>query len=437
MLYMAAPEILEKKRDGLRLSADEIERFVAAYVRDEIPDYVVSAFLMAVFLRGMDADETFWLTRAMIRSGEAVDPGCIAGYKADKHSTGGVGDKASIVLAPLMAACGLKIPMISGRGLGHTGGTLDKLESRPGFRTELSREEFTEQVDSIGAAIVSQSEKFVPADKKLYALRDVTGTVESIPLITASILSKKIAEGIDGLVMDVKCGSGAFMKKEGEALELAEAIITAGRRMGREVAALITDMSQPLGHAVGNAIEVREAIDGLKGTGPPDLAELVYSLGELMLVMSGAAADGRAANEILTRAVESGRALEKFREIVAAQGGDVRCVDDPGLLEVAETTLIVESPGDGYVEAIDTYRIGRACVELGAGRTEINQEIDRGVGLVIEKKVGSKVLRGEPLLKVRCDNVSRSESVSGYLREAYSIGREKVAPPAMILKRLS
>jgi len=437
LVYIAAHVILLKNRDGLRLSFDEIENFLGAYVRDEIPDYVMSAFLMAIYLRGMDADETFWLTRAMMTSGEVVDPDCMVGYKVDKHSTGGVGDKASIVLAPLMAACGLKIPMISGRGLGHTGGTLDKLESIPGFKTELSLEDFAGQVNSIGAAIVGQSHRLVPADRKLYALRDVTGTVESVPLITASILSKKLAEGIDGLVMDIKCGSGAFMKKEADALGLAESLIATGKRMGKEVAALITDMSQPLGSTVGNAIEVREAIDGLKGEGPADLAELVYSLGELMLVTAGAAADRSAAGEILVRAVESGRALDKFRDMVAAQGGDVRYVDNPELLDVASGEVIVASPCDGYVQAIDTYRIGAACAELGAGRMKIDQEIDRSVGLVVEKKIGSEVLEGEPLLHVKCDDVSKAESLSGYLAGAYSIGEQKREPPAIILRRMS
>jgi pyrimidine-nucleoside phosphorylase len=425
-------DILQKKRDGLKLSSDEVEDFVTAYVNGKIPDYVAAAFLMAVFTKGMDSEETFWLTQAMMNSGVVLAPGSMQGFKIDKHSTGGVGDKVTIVLAPLIAACGLKVPMISGRGLGHTGGTLDKLESIPGFKTELSPRDFAAQVNRIGAAIIGQSKEFVPADMKLYALRDVTGTVESIPLITSSILSKKLAEGLDGLVMDIKLGSGAFMKREEDALELAESIITTGRRMGKKVAALITDMSQPLGRTVGNAIEVKEAISGLRGEGPSDLMELVYALGERMLAMAGSTRSPSEARGVLLRSIESGRALDRFRDIVEAQHGDVRYVDHPELLEVSDKTWIAESPESGYVRAIDAYKIGSACVELGAGRERAGQEIDRRVGLVVDKKIGETVEEGEPLIEIMCDDASKARSVHDYLISAYEIGSQKERPPDLV-----
>ncbi|TET81647.1 thymidine phosphorylase, partial [candidate division TA06 bacterium] len=328
---MSIGETIRKKRDGLRLDAQEIRDFVISYAKGEIPDYIASAFLMAVFIRGMDDEETLWLTSAMMESGETLDLSSIEGFKIDKHSTGGVGDKVSIILLPLVAACGLKIPMISGRGLGHTGGTIDKLEAIPGFRTRLSVEEFVKNVDEIGAAIMVQSERLVPADMKLYAMRDVTGTVESIPLIASSIMSKKIAEGIDGLVLDIKVGSGAFMKSDHEAEVLAEAMIDIGKKMGKRVTAVLTDMNQPLGRAVGNAVEMEEAIAALKGNGPADLMEVVYLLGEQMLLLAQVAKTPEAARKTLDRCLSSHQALEKFREIVERQGGDVNCIDDTNL----------------------------------------------------------------------------------------------------------
>ena len=426
---MKIDEIIKKKRDGLRLDAQEIRDFVISYAKGEIPDYIASALLMAVFIRGMDDEETLWLTSAMMESGETLDMSSIEGFKVDKHSTGGVGDKVSIALLPLVAASGLKIPMISGRGLGHTGGTIDKLEAIPGFRTRFSAEEFVKNVDEIGAAVMAQSERFAPADMKLYAVRDVTGTVESVPLIASSIMSKKIAEGIDGLVLDIKVGSGAFMKSDQEAEVLAEAMIDIGEKMGKKVAAVLTDMNQPLGNAVGNAVEMREAIAALKGNGPADLMEVVYLLGEQMLLLADVAETPEVARRILEKCLSSHQALEKFMEIVERQGGDVNCIDDTNLLEVAEEMTSIKSQVSGYVQAIDTYAIGSACVELGGGRKTIGEEVDRSVGLILNKKIGDTVGEGETLLAIFCDNVSKVERVSPLLERAYKIGRRKVHPP--------
>ena len=434
---MSIDDTIRKKRDGLRLDAQEIRDFIISYAKGEIPDYVASAFLMAVFIRGMDDEETLWLTSAMMESGEILDLSPIEGFKIDKHSTGGVGDKVSIILLPLVAACGLKIPMISGRGLGHTGGTIDKLEAIPGFRTRLSVEEFVKNVDEIGAAVMVQSERLVPADMKLYAMRDVTGTVESIPLIASSIMSKKIAEGIDGLVLDIKVGSGAFMKNDHEAEVLAEAMIDIGRKMGKKVAVVVTDMNQPLGNAVGNAVEVKEAIAALEGDGPADLMKVVFLLGEQMLLLAEVAETPEVARRILGKCLSSGQALEKFREIVERQGGDANCIDDTNLLEVAEERTPIKSQENGYVQGIDTYAIGSACVELGGGRKTVDQEVDRSVGLILNKKIGDAVEKGETLLSVRCDDVSEVERVSPLVERAYKIGRRRVKPPSLKHKLIS
>lgn len=434
---MSIDATIRKKRDGLRLDAQEIRDFVISYAKGEIPDYVASAFLMAVFIRGMDDEETLWLTSAMMESGEILDLSSIKGFKIDKHSTGGVGDKVSIILLPLVAACGLKIPMISGRGLGHTGGTIDKLEAIPGFRTRLSVEEFVKNVDEIGVAVMVQSERLVPADMKLYAMRDVTCTVESIPLIASSIMSKKIAEGIDGLVLDIKVGSGAFMKSDHEAEVLAEAMIDIGKKMGKRVTAVLTDMNQPLGKAVGNAVEMEEAIAALKGNGPADLMEVVYLLGEQMLLLAQVAKTPEAARKTLDRCLSSHQALEKFREIVERQGGDVDCIDDTNLLGVAREKTPVTSQENGYIQGIDTYAIGSACVELGGGRKTIDQEVDRSLGLVLNKKIGDAVAEGETLLSVLCNDVSEVERVSPLLERTYTIGRRRVKPPSLKHKLIS
>jgi pyrimidine-nucleoside phosphorylase len=434
---MSAYETIKKKRDGLKLTADDIRDFILGYAHGEIPDYMASSFLMAVFTKGMDDEETLWLTEAMMESGETFDLSSIPGFKIDKHSTGGVGDKVSIVLAPLAAACGLKVPMISGRGLGHTGGTIDKLESIPGFRTRLSSEEFVACVDKVGACIMAQSEDFVPADMKLYALRDVTATVESIPLITSSIMSKKLAEGIDGLVLDITVGNGAFMKTDSDAEKLAGAMIDIGKRAGKKVAAVLTDMNQPLGRAVGNAAEIVEVVDALKGEGPADLMNVVYCLGEEMLLLAGMEKARAAARKRLEECLASGRALAKLKEMVEMQKGNPRCIDDPRLMRVARKETGVECVQDGYVQEIDTYAIGSAFVELGGGRKTAGQQIDRSVGLMVNKKIGDSVKRGDVLVSILCDDVSRAREVSPVLASAYKTGRHKVEPPALIHKFVS
>ncbi len=429
---MSALETIKKKRDGKKLKPAEIQELVQSCARGDTPDYVVSAFLMAVFVRGMDDEETLHLTRAMLESGERIDPSSIEGFKIDKHSTGGVGDNVTLVLAPLISACGLKVPMISGRGLGHTGGTLDKLEAIPGFRTRLGRDEFISLVNQAGVAIMGQSAEFVPADMKFYALRDVTGTVESIPLIASSIMSKKLAEGIDALALDIKVGNGAFMKTDQEARGLAQAVIGIGSAMGKKVAALLTDMNQPLGNAVGNATEVEEAIEVLRGGGPSDLVEVTYLLGEQMLVMAGKETDVSSARKTLKECVGSGRAMARFRDMVEGQGGNVRSIDDPALLGIARGRHPIESRERGYVQEIDTYRIGSAFVLLGGGRSAVGEEIDRSVGFSIHKKVGNRVEMGEPLITVLCDDESRVRRVADYLRGAYKVGDREVEQGAIL-----
>lgn len=394
---MQAYAVIKKKRDGERLSTEEISWFIERYAAGEIADYQVAAWLMAVYIRGLDAVETASLTEALLHSGKQVDLSGIDGVKVDKHSTGGVGDKTTLVLAPLLAAAGAKVAKMSGRGLGHTGGTIDKLESIPGFKTELSPEEFIAQVNRVGVAVVAQTEEIVPADKKLYALRDVTATVDSIPLIAASIMSKKLASGADAIVLDVKTGSGAFMQDLTAARELARLMVAIGKRAGRRVAALITDMDQPLGYAVGNAVEMSEAIATLKGRGPLDLTELCLELGSRMLVLSELAADAVTARARLEDLLWDGRALAKFKEWVEAQGGDPAVVDRPEMLPEAPRRIPVPSPRSGYVVQVNALAIGEAARILGAGRAQKEDRVDSSVGVVLGAKVGTKVEAGEPL----------------------------------------
>lgn len=394
---MEAYTIIKKKRDGERLAPQEISWFVEKYVAGEIPEYQAAAWLMAAYLRGLDPSETVALTEALVRSGEVVDLGPIAGVKVDKHSTGGVGDKTTLVLAPLLAAAGAKVAKMSGRGLGHTGGTIDKLESIPGFRTSLTRDEFITQVNRIGVAVVAQTEQIVPADKKLYALRDVTATVDSIPLIAASVMSKKLACGADVIVLDVKTGSGAFMQDAAAAQELARLMVAIGTQNGRRVVAVITDMDQPLGYAVGNAVEVAEAIATLKGHGPLDLTELCLELGARALCLGGLAPNPKIARARLEEVLLSGQALEKFREWVAAQEGDPRVVDEPALLPQAPRKIPVPSPRSGYVVQINALAVGEAARVLGAGRLRKEDAVDPAVGVLLAAKVGSQVESGEPL----------------------------------------
>jgi pyrimidine-nucleoside phosphorylase/thymidine phosphorylase len=393
---------------------------------------------MAVFFRGMTSEESLALTRAMLHSGDVLDLSGIPGVKVDKHSTGGVGDKVSLPLAPLAAACGVKVPMVSGRGLGHTGGTLDKLESIPGFRVDLPVERFIELVGSVGAGLIGQTARIAPADGKLYALRDLTATVESIPLIAASIMSKKLAEGIDGLVLDVKVGRGAFMKTLPEARRLAEALIGIGRGAGKQVTALLTAMDQPLGLAIGNALEVVEAMELLRGGGPADLREVTVALTAEMVLLARCAPDRDAARRAVEAAIADGRGLAKWRELVAAQGGDPRIVDEPGRLPRAATLVEVASPAAGLVEAIDGEALGLAAMALGAGRARVEDRIDPGVGLVLRKKVGDRVVPGEPLLVVHRNLGGEPQPrVEARILAAFRIGPGPVAPSPLIIERMA
>jgi pyrimidine-nucleoside phosphorylase len=394
---MGPVHTIRKKRDGHRLDRSEIDAFVRGVITGEWSDYQAAALLMAIFLKGMDDEETADLTQAMVSSGQRLDFSDLPGPKIDKHSTGGVGDKTSLILAPIVAACGVYVPMMSGRGLGHSGGTLDKLEAIPGFRVHLPLDEFRAAVREVGCALVGATAEIAPADKKLYALRDVTGTVESIPLITASILSKKIAEGINGLVMDVKCGSGAFMKHRAEARDLAHAIVANGKHNGVRTEALITDMSKPLGAAVGNALEIKECLAVLRGEqAERDLVTLSLKLAERMLALAGA--DHAMAQ--VEAAVNSGKALEKFRQIVERQGGDPRICDDPNLLPTAPKQHLLRAGQSGYLASIDAFAFGDGCMRLGAGRTRVDHAIDPSVGAVLRVKPGVKISSGDILAEI-------------------------------------
>ncbi len=393
-------DIIRQKRDGGALSREQIEFFVSGVTSGRIPDYQASAFLMAVVLRGMSVEETAWLTQAMVASGERADLSSIPGVKVDKHSTGGVGDKASLVLAPLAAACGALVPMMSGRGLGHTGGTVDKLESIPGFRLDLSLDRLREGLRAVGCVMIQQTATIAPADKKLYALRDVTGTVESIPLICGSIMSKKIAEGIDALVLDVKVGRGAFMKTEAEARVLARALVSIGNRSGVRTEAYLTMMDAPLGCAIGNAIEVVESIETLKGNGPDDLERLSVTLAARMVLLAGISPDMADAERRVRRALASGAGVDKFRQMVAFQGGDPAIVDDYSLLPSAPRRCTVPAGRDGYITSMDAFRVGRASMLLGAGRDQASDAIDHAVGITILAKPGDRVRSGDPVFEL-------------------------------------
>jgi pyrimidine-nucleoside phosphorylase len=416
-----AIDVIRKKRDGGELSRFEIESLVAAYTEGSIPDYQVSAWLMAVVLRGMTRPETAALTDAMLRSGEVLDLSDIAAKKVDKHSTGGVGDKTSLVLAPLAAVAGVSVPMISGRGLGHTGGTLDKLEAIPGFNVNLPVPEFRRVLEKCGCAMIGQTAEIAPADRKLYALRDVTGTVESPYLICASIMSKKLAEGIDALVLDVKTGSGAFMKSEKDAAFLAELMVETGERMGKQVVALITDMDQPLGHMIGNALEVVEVVEILRGGGPQDLRDLCVELAGWMLHLGGVSKTVAEGKRESAKLIASGKALDRFRQMVELQGGDPRVIDDPKGLPQARYSEQVLSPRDGYVASLQCEQIGTACVILGGGRERKEDSVDPAVGIVLRKKVGDQVSAGEPLATIYYNSESRVARAQQLLRESCRI----------------
>jgi pyrimidine-nucleoside phosphorylase len=413
-----AAELIRRKRDGERLDAEELSELILEYSRGNVPDYQLAAFCMAVFFRGLDGAETFALTDAMIRSGETIDLHSAIGRKVvDKHSTGGVGDKTSLAVGPIVAACGVPFGKMSGRGLGHTGGTLDKLESIPGFRVELSTEEFLEQVRDVGLAIIGQSANLVPADKLLYGLRDVTATVDNVSLIAASIMSKKIAAGADAIVLDVKVGDGAFMKTIEDARELAEMMLELGKHAGREVACVLTDMDQPLGHAVGNALEIRETIATLRGEGPPDFTELVLSACAHLLAFSDLGVDEQAGRERAVAAVEDGSALDLYERWISAQGGDP--AEDA--LPSAAVVRDVAAPRDGYVAAIGAVDVGMAALRLGAGRQRKEDAIDHAVGVLCLKKRGDVVRAGEPVAQVHAQDDIAAAKAAEEVLAAYAL----------------
>jgi pyrimidine-nucleoside phosphorylase len=431
-----AIDVIRKKRDGIELSREEIESLVSAYTSGDIPDYQVSAWLMAVVLRGMTRAETAALTDAMLHSGEVLDLSFLAARKVDKHSTGGVGDKTSLVLAPLAAAAGVAVPMISGRGLGHTGGTLDKLEAIPGFNVNLPVGEFRRVLEICGCAMIGQTAEIAPADRKLYALRDVTGTVESPYLICASIMSKKLAEGIDALVLDVKTGSGAFMKSEKDAAFLAELMVETGERMGKQVVALITDMDQPLGHMIGNSLEVVEVVDILRGEGPEDLRLLCSELAGWMFYLGGVADSVEEGKKQSDNLIASGKALDKFREMVELQGGDVRVIDDPKKLPQAQHRMTVTSAKSGYLVSLQCEQVGTACVILGGGRERKEDSVDPSVGIALHKKVGDAVSTGEPLATIYYNDEGRAVRARQRLEESYQIADSPVHEKRPLIHRV-
>jgi pyrimidine-nucleoside phosphorylase len=428
------PELIERKRDGGELSREEMAELMLGYARGEIPDYQLAAFCMAVFFRGLTSAETYALTDAFIRTGETVDLHHALGRKVvDKHSTGGVGDKTSIAVGPVVAAAGVPFGKMSGRGLGHTGGTLDKLESIPGFRVELTTEELVEQVRAVGLAIVGATANLVPADKRLYALRDVTATVDSYPLIAASIMSKKIAGGADAIVLDVKVGEGAFMKSRADAETLAEVMLDLGRRAGREIVAVISDMDEPLGHAVGNALEIREAIATLRGQGPRDFVELVLEASTELLALSDLGVGRDEARALAERAVTEGRAFEAYERWIRAQGGD----PDEAALPTASVVRPVEAPQAGYVRALSAVQIGNAALRLGAGRHHTEDSIDHAVGIVCLKKRGDEVRVGEPLAEIHASNDTAADRAAQDVAAAYAFADEPPARQSVILDVLS
>lgn len=429
---MLMTDLIATKRDGGELSTEEIDFMIQGYTRGDIPDYQMSAMCMAILLRGMNDRETLDMTMSMMHSGETLDLSPIDGMKADKHSTGGVGDKTSLVLCPMVAACGLKIAKMSGRGLGHTGGTIDKLESFPGFHTGISEERFFKNVNEIGISIMGQTADIDPADKKIYALRDVTGTVPSIPLIVSSIMSKKLASGADIIVLDVKCGSGAFMKTLDEAKKLAEGLTRVGRLAGKKCAAVITDMDQPLGNAVGNALEVKEAIAVLKGEKQGDLLELCLSIGSLMLTEAGMVESVEQGRERLLAAIADGSAINKLAQMVAAQDGDSRAVFEPSMLPDANVKLPVPAMESGYVRRIEAEQVGLVSMHLGGGRVTKESEIDLSVGVVLDKKVGDFVAEGESLGTIHAASMEKAQQAAELLRGCFELSDKRVERPAFI-----
>jgi pyrimidine-nucleoside phosphorylase len=430
---MRAVDIIRAKRDGEALSRAAIDGFVHGVGDGSWADYQISALLMAIVLKGMDADETAWLTDAMVRSGDRVRLDDIPGIKVGKHSTGGVGDKVSIVLAPIAAACGVIVPKMSGRGLGHTGGTLDKLESIPGFRVSLSLAEFKSALSDIGCCLISQTESIVPADKALYALRDVTATIESLPLIASSVMSKKIAEGSDAVVLDVKCGRGAFMKSPEDAYELARTLVSIGTHAGVRTEAFITPMDTPLGRAVGNALEIRECIETLRGDGPDDLEAIVLRLAARMVHLGGKADTEVEARAKVEAVIENGAALSKFRALIDRQGGDSTIIDDPSRLPTARHVHAIAAGRAGFVTAVDAFLVGRASVALGAGRDKKGDPVDFAAGLKVIRKPGERVSAGEPVLELHYNDPARLPGAVALVADAIEVGDEAPADVPLVL----
>lgn len=430
-------DLILKKRQGKPLTKDEIQWMIREYTDGRIPDYQMSALLMAICFQGLDKEETYELTMAMARSGEMLDLSQIQGIKVDKHSTGGVGDKTSLALTPIVASFGIPVAKMSGRGLGHTGGTIDKLESIPGFSTQLEDDAFEEQVNSIGISIMGQTKDLAPADKLLYALRDVTATVDQISLIASSIMSKKLAAGADAILLDVKTGSGAFMKEESDAMQLAKEMVEIGKSAGRKMTAVITNMDEPLGMAVGNILEVKEAIDTLKGNGPDDFVELIETLASHMLILGGAAKDFDEGLMRVRKSIQSGKALDKFKQFVAAQGGDTKYIDHPELFEQADIIEEIRSEQDGFVGSIDAQEMGICSLILGGGRETKESVIDPTVGLVFSKKVADPVKKGDVLATIYGNDEEKVKQAVLNFKENYHIIEEKPTKPIMIREVLS
>ena len=435
---MITYELIKKKRDGLELSKAEIGFFVDGYVDGRIPDYQMAAFLMAVYFRGMSNRECLDLTMCMLESGERIDLSPVAGFKVDKHSTGGVGDTTTLVLAPLVAACGGTVAKMTGRELGHTGGTVDKLEAIPGMQMEMSKERFIHIANTVGVSLISQSNELAPADKKIYALRNVTATVESIPLIASSIMSKKLAAGADGIVLDVKTGAGSFMRRYEDAVDLARTMVSIGQNAGKKMVALITGMEQPLGYAIGNAVEMREAIDTLDGAGPPDLVDLVLELGSHMLMMSAMAPSLSAARKILQNNIDNKNALQKLGEFIQAQGGDPGIIKDPTRLPQSPEKIEIKSERSGYVEKLDALQVGMTAKILGAGRNTKDEVIDPSIGILLKKKVGDRVEKGDCLAIFHSDgNPEKVVPARQRFRAAFTVSHRRADPPRLFYARLT
>jgi pyrimidine-nucleoside phosphorylase len=428
---------IEKKRDGAALAPEEIREFIAGFTTGAIPDYQMAALAMAIFFRGMTPVETAALTEAMMYSGDVLDTSVLTAPKIDKHSTGGIGDKVSLVLAPLVACCGVAVPMISGRGLGITGGTLDKLEAIPGYRTNLTTREFLDVVARCGCSIIGQTDRLAPADKKLYALRDVTGTVPSIPLITASIMSKKLAAGLDGLVLDVKCGRGAFMKERAAAAELAHSMVRVGRAMNKKMCAVLTAMDQPLGRTAGNALEIVETCEALQGRGPADLMEVTLVLGAKMLQLAGLANSCDTAQALLAEKLKSGEAWRKWLEMVQLHGGDVAALEDTARLSRAKFIEPLPAQQSGFVVQADAELIGKACLVLGAGRTKTTDAVDHAVGVSALLKIGERVERSQPLATLHANDAARLAEARSLMQSAFQISAQSVSEPPLLLEEIT